>query len=88
MTYEALGKKQKDDGRMSSFISWLVLISWGCPNKVPQTEGLKPQEFIVSVQEARSPKSSVSRDGSFLGLYGKICSRPLSPLWELRGSKL
>ena len=34
-----------------------ILISWGCCQKIPETEGLKPQTFILTVLEAGSPKS-------------------------------
>ena len=46
--------------------------------KYHRLEGLYNRNLFLTVLEGRSQNQGVSKDGSFSGLLGKICSRPFS----------
>ena len=56
-----------------------VLAFWGCLNKESQTRWLKQQKFITSqICRLEAGNQCIYRVGSFCGLWGSICSQPLS----------
>lgn len=67
-----------------AFRNTVLLVSWDCCTKSPQTGWLQTAEFSsLAVLEARDPKSRCWQDGIFLELSGRICSCLSPSFWQL-----